>query len=122
MSSRTLLVEDEPGLVLTIDDLLSAEGYEVDTAQDGNTGLAKAKTGQFDLILLDPPYGAGRVRDALDRAGRMLSAGGVLVLERATRQDPDIPPTLVRVRDVASGDSTLTMFTTAGDTTASERS
>jgi hypothetical protein len=46
----------------------------------------------------------------------------VLVLERATRQDPDIPPTLVRVRDVASGDSTLTMFTTAGDTTASERS
>lgn len=53
MSSRILLVEDEPGLVLTIDDLLSAEGYDVDTAQDGPTGLAKARSGQFDLILLD---------------------------------------------------------------------
>jgi 16S rRNA (guanine966-N2)-methyltransferase len=79
--------------------------------------------GPFDLILLDPPYGEGRVRHALDRAGRLLAAGGLLVLERATRQDPDIPPTLVRVRDVASGDSTLTMFTTtAGHTIASERS
>jgi two-component system alkaline phosphatase synthesis response regulator PhoP len=53
MSVRVLLVEDEPGLVLTIDDLLSAEGYEVETAQDGPTGLAKARTGRFDLILLD---------------------------------------------------------------------
>jgi two-component system alkaline phosphatase synthesis response regulator PhoP len=53
MNSRILLVEDEPGLVLTIDDLLSAEGYQVETAQDGRTGLAKAKAGRFDLILLD---------------------------------------------------------------------
>ena len=53
MSVRILLVEDEPGLVLTLDDLLSAEGYDVETAQDGPTGLTKARTGRFDLILLD---------------------------------------------------------------------
>src|SRR5262245_56008321 len=53
MSARILLVEDEPGLVLTIGDLLAAEGYEVETAQDGLSGLAKGRSGRFDLILLD---------------------------------------------------------------------
>jgi two-component system, OmpR family, alkaline phosphatase synthesis response regulator PhoP len=53
MSARILLVEDEPGLVLTVGDLLSAEGYEVEVAQDGVTGLQKARTGEFDLVLLD---------------------------------------------------------------------
>ena len=53
MSARILLVEDEPGLVMTLGDLLSAEGYEVESATDGPSGMAKALTGQFDLILLD---------------------------------------------------------------------
>jgi len=53
MNSRILLVEDEPGLVVTVSDLLSSEGYHVDTASDGEAGLAKAIAGTFDLVLLD---------------------------------------------------------------------
>ncbi len=53
MSSRILLIEDEPGLVLTLSDLLGGEGYEVDTAPDGPTGLTKALTGEFDIVVLD---------------------------------------------------------------------
>jgi len=53
MSSRILLVEDEPGLVITLTDLLTAEGYETASAPDGLTGLARALDGAFDLILLD---------------------------------------------------------------------
>ena len=53
MSSRILLVEDEPNLSMILSDLLTAEGYEVDTAMDGNTGLSKALDGKFDLIVLD---------------------------------------------------------------------
>src|SRR5579863_8184721 len=53
MSSRILLVEDEPGLVVTLTDLLRAEGYEIETAAEGPTGLALASEGSFDLILLD---------------------------------------------------------------------
>jgi len=53
MSARILLVEDEPGLVLTLSDLLTGVGYEVDSAGDGNSGLAKALGGGFDVILLD---------------------------------------------------------------------
>src|SRR5690348_235301 len=53
MNSRILLIEDEPGLVVTVTDLLTLEGYQVESAQDGESGLAKAETGGFDLIILD---------------------------------------------------------------------
>ncbi len=53
MSWRILLIEDEPGLVLTISDLLAGEGYQVESASDGETGLAMASAGGFDLIILD---------------------------------------------------------------------
>lgn len=53
MSARILLVEDEPGLVLTLSDLLAAEGYTVESAGDGTTGLARAINEPFDLIVLD---------------------------------------------------------------------
>ena len=50
---RLLLVEDEPGLVLTLTDRLSREGYAVDTSADGESGLERAASSAFDLILLD---------------------------------------------------------------------
>jgi DNA-binding response OmpR family regulator len=53
MSARILLVEDEPGLSLTLSDLLANEGYEVETAMDGVTGLDHAASGRFDLVVLD---------------------------------------------------------------------
>ena len=53
MNLRILLIEDEPGLVLTLTDLLTAEGYEVDTAGDGNSGLEKALNSKYDVIILD---------------------------------------------------------------------
>ena len=65
----------------------------------------------FDLILLDPPYDADNVAQTLEAAAGRLSAGGLVILERATRRDPEIPASLARVRDVKSGDSTLTFMT-----------
>jgi two-component system alkaline phosphatase synthesis response regulator PhoP len=53
MSARILLVEDEPGLVMTLSDLLGAEGYEVESAIDGPAGLSTALKEKFDLIVLD---------------------------------------------------------------------
>jgi two-component system alkaline phosphatase synthesis response regulator PhoP len=53
MSARILLVEDEPGLVMTLSDLLGAEGYDVESATDGPTGLSRALKEKFDLIVLD---------------------------------------------------------------------
>src|SRR4051812_19679373 len=53
MAYRVLIIEDEPGLVLTLTDLLASEGYEVESATDGVSGLQLAMEGAFDLILLD---------------------------------------------------------------------
>jgi two-component system alkaline phosphatase synthesis response regulator PhoP len=50
---RLLLIEDEPGLVLTLADRLGREGYSVETAQDGAVGLERALQEPFELILLD---------------------------------------------------------------------
>jgi 16S rRNA (guanine(966)-N(2))-methyltransferase RsmD len=65
---------------------------------------------RFDVAVLDPPYDAAGVRDALAAAALHLADGGVIVLERATRREPDVPERLVRRRDVASGDSSLTFL------------
>src|SRR5579863_9055145 len=53
MNSHILLIEDEPGLVLTISDLLSAEHYEVTSAVEGDSGLEMAMSGMFSAIILD---------------------------------------------------------------------
>jgi len=46
-------VEDEPGLRLTVSDLLASEGYDVETAVDGPSGLVKGTNRELDLIILD---------------------------------------------------------------------
>jgi len=53
MERRILVVEDEPGLVMTLGDRLRSEGYHVEAAADGQAGLELASSGGFDLILLD---------------------------------------------------------------------
>lgn len=53
MSRRILLIEDEPGLVLTLTDRLVNEGYTVESVHDGETGLKRALEEAFDVILLD---------------------------------------------------------------------
>jgi two-component system, OmpR family, alkaline phosphatase synthesis response regulator PhoP len=60
MKRRILLVEDEPGLVMTLTDRLLKEGYDVESAGNGNSALEKSRA-NFDLIVLDImlPYSSG---------------------------------------------------------------
>ena len=50
---RLLLIEDEPGLVLTLRDRLTREGYAIEASSDGESGLERAAREPFDLVLLD---------------------------------------------------------------------
>jgi two-component system alkaline phosphatase synthesis response regulator PhoP len=53
MSKRILLIEDEPGLVMTLTDRLTSENYVVASERDGEAGLEQALLESFDAIILD---------------------------------------------------------------------
>jgi two-component system response regulator RegX3 len=51
--NRLLVVEDEPAILQGLIDVFVYHGFEVDSATDGKTGLDKALSGDYALILLD---------------------------------------------------------------------
>ena len=90
---------------------ISACGAAADfTIETGDVAtMLRRHAAAFDLIWLDPPYGHDSF-EALEAAAGALAPGGLVVLERATRREPAVPAALTRIRDVKSGDSTLTFF------------
>jgi DNA-binding response OmpR family regulator len=50
---RVLIVDDEPSIVLSLQFLLSREGYEVEVAHDGESALELAARRPPDLVVLD---------------------------------------------------------------------
>ena len=50
---RILVVEDEPDLLASLARALREEGYAVDTAPEGETGLYNAESYDYDAIVLD---------------------------------------------------------------------
>ena len=53
MNSSILVIEDDSSIQELIVEFLSAEGYNVDFANDGLEGIQKFKQGNYDLIILD---------------------------------------------------------------------
>jgi DNA-binding response OmpR family regulator len=78
--ARILLVDDEPGLRKMLSDRLRAEGYAVETAADGRAGATMARSGEFDMIILDLNL---PLKDGLEVCRELRSEGveaGVLML------------------------------------------
>ncbi|QCB94115.1 response regulator transcription factor [Cellulomonas shaoxiangyii] len=50
---RVLLVDDEVGLTRALRRGLGAEGFTVDVAHDGDTGLRMATDGEYDVLVVD---------------------------------------------------------------------
>lgn len=80
---RILIVEDEEKLARFIELELCHEGYGVDKAFDGRTGLDMAESGKYDLVLLDV----------------MLPQLSGLELLRRLRRSSEIPVIMVTARD-----------------------
>ena len=51
--AKILVVDDDPGVQMTIRRLLERAGHDVAVAGDGKTGLAAFAAGDFDLLFLD---------------------------------------------------------------------
>jgi two-component system copper resistance phosphate regulon response regulator CusR len=90
--NRILIAEDEPHIVRFLVKGLQAQGYATAEAGDGNLALAMARSGQFDLMLLD-----------LGLPGR----GGLDVLGQLRRERVPLPVILLTARskpdDVITG-------------------
>ncbi|MGW7534939.1 response regulator transcription factor [Amycolatopsis sp. NPDC054798] len=71
-SGRVLLVEDNAELVALLTELLSEEGYEVETAADGHRGLHLGLVRQYDVVILDRGLPA---LDGLDVLARLRGKG-----------------------------------------------
>jgi 16S rRNA (guanine(966)-N(2))-methyltransferase RsmD len=87
------------------------QGYTIECGDVAAVLRRLSRDAAFDLILLDPPYEleSGVVTTTLELAADRLAVDGLIVLERATRRPPVIPQRLGHLRDVVSGDSTLTL-------------
>jgi DNA-binding response OmpR family regulator len=53
MKPRILIVDDEPSIVLAVRDEMEFEGFEVDSAADGPSGLRRARESRPDVLLVD---------------------------------------------------------------------
>ena len=53
MPARILIVDDEPSIVRAVKDEMAFEGFEVDSAVDGPSGLRRARESRPDVLLLD---------------------------------------------------------------------
>jgi 16S rRNA (guanine966-N2)-methyltransferase len=65
----------------------------------------------FDIIFLDPPYGAGTLLSALDAAAPLASDATRVLIEHARRdQAPGDAGALRRIRSLSSGDSAVAFY------------
>ncbi len=53
MSKKALIVDDDDMTIMCLKNFLKQEGFEADTAENGNAGVEKLKGGSYDLILVD---------------------------------------------------------------------
>lgn len=73
---KVLIVDDEGGMRHMLSVLLEREGYHIDSAEDGQQGLEKIRSNDYDLVLCDI---------------RMPNMDGLSFLEAAQRVSKDIP-------------------------------
>ncbi|MBM43158.1 MAG: hypothetical protein CL483_14695, partial [Acidobacteria bacterium] len=72
--------------------------------------LDRRRPAPFDLVLLDPPYGASDIDEILAGATSHLAPSGAIILERSRRTPVTVPQTLVSTRQVRTGSSVLEWF------------
>jgi DNA-binding response OmpR family regulator len=77
--SRILVIDDDLDLCELLDKYLRREGFEVDLAHDGNTGVERALAGEYKLVVLDVMLPGLNGFDVLSRI-RSKSALPVLML------------------------------------------
>ena len=75
----------------------------------------RMSAGSFGLVFLDPPYRAEDMAGVLEAAAPLVAPDGLVVLEHARRDvAPPAAASIVKTRDIPSGDSALTIYGATG--------
>jgi DNA-binding response OmpR family regulator len=85
-----LIVDDDKGIVDFLKTSLKSDGFAVDTAQDGDTGLYKAQINNYDLIILDnmlPKKSGLQVCSEIRKAGNNVP---IIILSAKTETEEKI--------------------------------
>jgi two-component system nitrogen regulation response regulator NtrX len=78
--ANILIIDDEKAIRYALREILEHEGHKVDEAEDGATGLDKARKGRFDLVMCDI---------------KMPRMDGLEVLEKLQAHDTDVPVVMI---------------------------
>ena len=74
-------------------------------------GALQPVAGQFDVVLMDPPYNDPGAEETLARLPRFVAAGGLVVYEHASRYNPpERPEGLLRLERRTYGDSAIALY------------
>jgi 16S rRNA (guanine(966)-N(2))-methyltransferase RsmD len=116
-ASHVTFVERDPRAARLIERNLARCGvtdrYAIIRA--GFAEQARRTPGAFDIMFLDPPYGAAELTQALDSAAALATGSTLLIIEHATRDTaPEHAGGLVRRRQIVHGDSALTFYEATG--------
>src|SRR2546425_13210935 len=74
VAARVLVIDDEPIIRDVLQDILSREGYAIDSVPDAESGLTALDSGEHDLVILDL---------------MLPGIGGFETLKEIKRRDPD---------------------------------
>ncbi len=77
MKERILIIEDDEGIVRVLRRALTYEGYQVETALDGESGLGQAREWRPDLVILDLMLPG---MDGLEVTQRVRTEGNIPIL------------------------------------------
>ena len=84
-ASPVILVEVHPGAVRNLRAMIESLGArQVEVKPGDGVALARALSesgATFDLVFLDPPFGEGRLADALPLAAALINASGLIYVE-----------------------------------------
>jgi DNA-binding response OmpR family regulator len=83
VNERILLVDDEPDILASVQYALERDGFDVQTALDGESALTRALSHRFDVVVLDV----------------MLPRRGGFDVCRDLRNESDVPIILLTARD-----------------------
>ncbi|NLP36852.1 MAG: response regulator transcription factor [Firmicutes bacterium] len=87
MKEKILIIEDEEKLARFLEMELLYEGYQVEKAFDGRTGLELAQSEKFDLIILDIMLPGLNGMEVLRRLRRSTSIPVIMLTARDTIMD-----------------------------------